>query len=520
MSFVPFIFCIVLGFLCCWGLIPLIRKLALSRAETNRAADFHHSHGTPVPRLGGIALAASFVCLASALIFFAPVTTTPIPLRIVIVLGCLGMFGVGLWDDFRPLGAKIKLVAQIAIATAVYFGGIQIEVFKNPFTNAQYALGVLGFAATVLWLVTLTNLVNLIDGLDGLAGGIAFMLMCLLANVGMGVHSTFTTLLSAGMAGALLGFLYYNFPPAKIYLGDGGAYFLGFLIGILSIQNSHKGSVAAALIAPLFALALPIVDVSLAILRRGLKGLPLFRPDRKHIHHRLVEFGLSRQRTVLVLYSISCLCLFLAFAAFWLQGQMKLPLLLGTLFLILIIAGRSLGFIKNWFGLLSRLLRSLELRQETRYALTLSKWLEMEAERRDSVYELWQDYQFVVKKLGFSEVKVTLPDGSNTWRTSATHTRVHELQRARHETPGGAVIEFAAEVAVMPEKLFELLAELAAETWHKSALTWQRKNKAPLQFVSVASPDTSYFKRKLNRLYAPGEVRWWEQERLVASGSG
>jgi UDP-GlcNAc:undecaprenyl-phosphate GlcNAc-1-phosphate transferase len=376
----------------------------------------------------------------------------------------------------------------------------------------------------------LTNLINLIDGLDGLAGGIAFMLMCLLANVGMGVESTFTTLLSAGMAGALLGFLYYNFPPAKIYMGDGGAYFLGFLIGILSIQNSHKGSVAAALIAPLFALALPILDVTLAILRRGLKGLPIFRPDRKHIHHCLVDFGLSRRRTVLVLYTVSCLCLFLAFGAFWLQSQLKLPLLFGTLFLILIIAGRSFGFIRGTsnshgtsteqerLGFFARLLKSLELRQETRYALILAQWLEMEAERRDSVYELWQDYQFVVKKLGFSEVKVTLADGSNTWRASAIHARAHELQRARHETPSGAVIEFSAEPAVLPTKLFELLTELAAETWHKSAIKWQQKNQAPLRFVSVASPDTSYFKRKLHRLYAPAEGPWWEHDRLVQSG--
>jgi UDP-GlcNAc:undecaprenyl-phosphate GlcNAc-1-phosphate transferase len=283
-------------------------------------------------------------------------------------------------------------------------------------------------------------------------------------------------------------------------MGDGGAYFLGFLIGILSIVNSHKGSVAAALIAPIFALALPIADVALAIFRRGMKGLPIFRPDRKHIHHRLIDFGLSRERAVLVLYTVSILCLLLAFGVFWCQGRL-MPLLLGSLFLIFVATGRSFGLLKDWVAVC----KSLPLREETRYALTLSRWLEMEAERRDSIYELWQDFQFLVKKLGFSEVKLSLPDGVNIWRAAAWETTPHPLHRAKQEIHGGAMIEFAADSAVLPERLFELLTELAAESWQKAANRWQKINKAPLRFGSVASPDTSFFKRKLSRLYAPAE---------------
>src|SRR5206468_9154000 len=133
---------------------------------------------------------------------------------------------------------------------------------------------------------------------DGLAGGIALMMMGLLTFVRLDADPTLPIVCGAGMFGALLGFLRYNFPPAKIYMGDGGAYFLGFLIAILTLVHSQKGTIVAALIAPIFALALPIVDVSLAIIRRGLKGLPIFRPDKKHIHHRLLEVGFSRTRTV------------------------------------------------------------------------------------------------------------------------------------------------------------------------------------------------------------------------------
>ena len=198
-------------------------------------------------------------------------------------------------------------------------------------------------------------------------------------------------------------------------MGDGGAYFLGFFIGTLSILKSNKGTVVAALNAPAVAFALPIVDVSLAVLRRGLRGLPVFRPDQKHIHHYLITLGFSRERTVLILYLVSFLCLFLAFGVFWWQGRL-LPLFSGLLFLVLVISGHVSGFTKDWFAIGGQLGKSLALRKETRYALILSQWLEMEVERHRSVDELWQDYQFVIKKLGFSRVRLVLSDGAHTWQ--------------------------------------------------------------------------------------------------------
>jgi hypothetical protein len=145
----------------------------------------------------------------------------------------------------------------------------------------------------------------------------------------------------------------------------------------------------------------------------------------------------------------------------------------------------------------------LALRQETRYALTLCRWIEMEAERRDSVLELWQDYQFVVKKLGFSEVRLTLEDGTNIWRADEPQGATSALQRTRHEINGGTILEFAGDTTTLPNKLFELLTELAAESWQKAGHRWQQIHKAPLQFMSVAAPDTRFFKRKLTRLYSP-----------------
>ena len=134
--------------------------------------------------------------------------------------------------------------------------------------------------------------------------------------------------LVSGMAGALIGFLWFNFPPARIYLGDSGAYFLGFQIGLFALINSHKGTVLVAMVAPLFVLALPILDTSLAILRRGLRGLPIFRADQRHLHHHLLQMGLSRRRVVFYFYGVTLLFLAMAFAAYWSRGNL-IPVLLG-----------------------------------------------------------------------------------------------------------------------------------------------------------------------------------------------
>ena len=480
MNFLNLVVFALTGFFVCWGLIPLICRWSIGVGATNQSRQYHHTHKVAVPRLGGIALASAFLVVAVlTFIFFGetPERTWP---NIALVIGSLAMFWLGLWDDLRPLGARIKLAGQILIATATYFGGIQIEVLKIPFLATAHLLGAGALFATVFWLVALTNLINLIDGIDGLAGGISFMLMCLLAF--LGGELTFANLVAVGMAGALLGFLYFNFPPAKIYMGDGGAYFLGFLIGALSITHSHKGTIAAALIAPIFALALPIADVSLAILRRGLQGLPIFRPDRKHIHHHLVNFGFSRRRTVLILYAISLLFLFVALGVFWSQGRL-VPIAVGFLFLIMVVSARSFGFVQDWFAMGSLMGKALELRKETRYALSLSRWLELEAERCHSVSELWANYQFVMHKLGFAKVKLALEDGERIWQARELMPDAENCHYERHEFQSDQMaIEFLVAKNLMERKVFDHLVDLAAETWMKASQKWKNLHQLPLRF--------------------------------------
>ena len=468
--------CLALGFVPCWALIGIILKRAEKGVGAKREKEFHHSHKEPVPRLGGLAMVTAFVMVALAIYLCTPMPAAHVATLAIVVFSSLAMFALGLWDDLRSLDARFKFASQIAIAAAVYFCNIRIELFKNPFTDIDVPLGVFGFFATVLWLVGLTNLINLIDGIDGLAGGICLMLMLLLANLGVSNHLDFSMFLSIGAAGALFGFLKFNYPPAKIYMGDGGAYFLGFLIGILSIVNADKGTVAAALITPAFALALPIVDVSLAILRRALRGLPIFRPDQKHIHHHLITLGISRERTLLNLYTVSLLCLFLALCLLCLQGRL-LPLYTGLLVLVLVIAGHLSGFTRDWSKISSQFGHLLTLRRETSFALTFDRWIVMAAERHGSLDTLWEDYQVMVNKLGFSKVSLSVPGQIiRVWTVDGHDESSAESHHAAHEISDGTVIEFTAEKKLMPEFVFTLLGDLASETWYKATVLCKKKS--------------------------------------------
>ena len=233
MSYWPIIGCALMGL----GIAVFVTRLLLNWEPLillgQRHKELHHTHKGQVSRLGGLGLAVAFIGVEILIETLLPEQRAKSPHRLVVILSSLAMFALGFWDDLKPLGARKKLLGQILIALSVCGFGIGIQAIKVPFTGTELQLGGWGVLITVLWLVAITNLINLIDGVDGLAGGICLMLMGLLAYVGYSAGGF--VLLASGMAGALLGFLWFNFPPARIYLGDGGAYFLGFQIGLFSL---------------------------------------------------------------------------------------------------------------------------------------------------------------------------------------------------------------------------------------------------------------------------------------------
>ena len=472
-----------LGLAVTWLLVPII--IRRSQAWTvQREHSFHQMHAVPIPRLGGLALAVSFVLIVLGAHLFLGILRDRPGEKLGITVTALAMFGLGFVDDLRPLGARKKLFGQVLIATIACIWISRIEVFQNPLTGQQLDFGLWGIPITVLWLVAFTNLINLVDGIDGLAAGISLMLMALLAYVGMSGEEILPVCVATGLAGSLLAFLRYNFPPAKIYLGDGGAYFLGFLIGLLAMRQSQKGTVVAALIAPLLALALPILDVALAVLRRGLKGLPIFRADRKHLHHRLLAEGFSGRDTVLMLYGFSCFCLLAAFVVFWSKGR-GAPVAVGAICLLLLLAASRFRFARDWFSLLRVVGESLEVRKETQAALALCQWFDLSAERAASAEALWRDFEFVVARLGFREVRLHLNGTVKVWAANASSADapVHRHSVSLNH-PALTTLEFIANADGMSEMAFDQLSELAAEACLKAVLRWQAASGREFKFHS------------------------------------
>jgi hypothetical protein len=340
------------------------------------------------------------------------------------------------------------------------------------------------------------------------------------------------------MAGTLLGFLRFNFPPARIYLGDGGAYFLGFQIGLFAILSSHKGTILAALAAPLFVLALPILDTALAILRRGLRGLPIFHPDRRHIHHHLLSMGLSRRRAVLYLYALTSLFLLMGFAAFWSGGQW-VPVLLGLATLVLLLFAGKLRFSLDWFAVGREVGNSLEMRQEVHYALSLMNWLALEGGRRNSGEELWADLVFAAQRLGYSSVKMTMADGQRVWEQTnggaPAHSVVQALQGGRFGT-----LELTAPycpveaVQVQPSqdckrsfcpcisdvRVFEIVSELLAEGWVEGVRNSSHDSAILLKFDTKLTGRRRRMQGKLASPAVPAPGRQAGRNPAAPVGSG
>lgn len=269
-------------------------------------------HTQPVPRIGGVGIFLAFVITLPAFgFFFATDVTRQLVFdnrTLALLAGAAICFLTGLVDDFRGLPPWVKLLFQILAAVLAYYGGVRID--KVFIGVGELQLGLLGLPLTVLWFLVFINAINLIDGLDGLAGGITLIAALLMVLLSLLADNYLNALLFAVLAGGILGFLYYNYNPASIFLGDGGSYFLGFTFAGLSLYGSVKSQMGSAMLIPVIALGLPLFDVLLSSLRRFMEGKKIFGADKDHIHHRMVRFGLSTRRAVLIMYAISIgLCL-------------------------------------------------------------------------------------------------------------------------------------------------------------------------------------------------------------------
>ncbi|MDR2156642.1 MAG: undecaprenyl/decaprenyl-phosphate alpha-N-acetylglucosaminyl 1-phosphate transferase [Clostridiales Family XIII bacterium] len=294
---------------------PAAIRLSAKIGAIDVPKDERRMHRKPIPRFGGMAIFLSatlvFVLIYLAFHTFIPAVEQegePVAKIPVIVLGGILIYIVGVVDDLKGLGAGVKFACQIFCAAAVFFLGIRIPAISLlglNFSGGTSGDLVAGFIVTVGWIVVITNTINLIDGLDGLAAGVAAIAALSIAYAAY-IHGHYTvTLCMVALAGAAGGFLPFNFYPAKIFMGDSGALFLGFMLATVSIISPAKGATAVATLVPVFVLGIPIFDVFFAVLRRISNRRSIFSADKGHLHHQLAYIGMGQRRAVLMLYGIS-----------------------------------------------------------------------------------------------------------------------------------------------------------------------------------------------------------------------
>jgi UDP-GlcNAc:undecaprenyl-phosphate/decaprenyl-phosphate GlcNAc-1-phosphate transferase len=342
-----------------------VRAVATARGWVEVPSSERHLHVRPLPRLGGVAIFVSFlltVGLAALLdqwfhpsgfsLSYRPVLSVLLPGAIIFLLG--------VYDDVRPIGPYVKFGVQAVAAAMLFAFGLRVAGLPLFFGHHTFS-AVVSFPLTVLWVLAITNAFNLIDGLDGLASGSALFSTLVVFVVALVSHSPLVSLLTLVLAGAILGFLRFNFNPATIFLGDCGSLFIGFMLSALALRGVQKTPTIVAVAIPVVSFGLPILETSLSVVRRFISGRPVFGADREHIHHKLLQLGLSQTQVVIVLYAVSGVFALLSLFLLWPTGS--------TLGLVLLVLGtgiwlgvQHLGYLE--FGELRRVAqRTMEQRQ-------------------------------------------------------------------------------------------------------------------------------------------------------------
>lgn len=317
----------------------MVRDFANARGWATAPDSARHMHLQPMPRFGGVAILGSLIVVVAIaagvsnllhLEYFSPSST---------FLGLLGptllIFGLGLADDLRSLSPYLKFGVQIVAAVWLFMNGCRVTHLPLLFGDREMGT-VTALILTIFWVLLITNAFNLLDGLDGLAAGSALFASLVVFVVSLVTGNSLTEVVTIALAGAIVGFLRYNFNPATIFLGDCGSLVIGFVLSAVSLASSVKASTAVAVAIPVVSFGLPILDTLMAVLRRFLNGKPLFGADDEHIHHKLLQRGLSHRQAVVVLYAVSaCFAL------------VSLPLLSpksGTIAVVLSVVGLGVFF--------------------------------------------------------------------------------------------------------------------------------------------------------------------------------
>ena len=410
-------------------LTRLLRDLA-NRYGLHDSGGGRKIHKQPIPRLGGVAVVLSMCLPLLGLAFWQNDISRELwmdqPLLVSLVGGGGLLFVVGLFDDLRDMRALVKLVAQITAGVVVFAAGIRIEAISVPFLS-PLELGLLSLPATVFWMVLVTNSVNLIDGMDGLAGGVVVLAGGTLFIMSVIEDNVLAAVLLACMVGATMGFLAYNVNPATIFLGDAGSLTLGFLLALTAVHSAQKSYTLFSIVAAMMALGLPIFDLGLAVVRRFLSGVPIFRADQHHVHHRLLRMGLSQSQSVVVLFAGALVLEGLALTFIYADDRLS-ALAIAALVPLIIVVVRILGYDRLIISARrARVMKGIEAAasEGSRSLLRLRR-----APPGDFV-DLWPRIERIAQELGLEQVHLEITDagvraavgGDRHWTWTRTGAR-------------------------------------------------------------------------------------------------
>lgn len=292
MSYVIFLICFLIALFA----TPLVKKLAL-RVGAVDLPDKRKVHQIIMPRIGGLAIFISFLI---GYFLFLPKTLE----AGFILLGALIILVIGIIDDIKGLTYKSKIFGQLIAAIIPVAGGIQIEFITLPF-GERIEFGYLAVPITIIWIIAITNAINFIDGLDGLAAGVSSIAFVTITGIAVVMGDTLMTIIGLIMLGSTLGFLVFNFYPAKIFMGDTGSLFLGYMISVISVMGLYKNVTLFSLMVPIIILGIPILDTTFAIIRRIIHKKPIASPDKFHLHHCIIRLGFTHRQTVISIYALS-----------------------------------------------------------------------------------------------------------------------------------------------------------------------------------------------------------------------
>jgi UDP-GlcNAc:undecaprenyl-phosphate/decaprenyl-phosphate GlcNAc-1-phosphate transferase len=342
-----------------------VRDFASRRGWLATPSQERHLHSKPLPRLGGVAIFISFslsLLIATALASYIPNLYSSLSFKtaLTILAPATIVFLLGIYDDLYTAGPYLKFAVQTLAAILLFAGGLRIVNIPVLFGEQRLPWFV-GLPCTILWVLAITNAFNLIDGLDGLAAGSALFSTLVAFVVALLNGQSLITIMTIALAGAILGFLRYNFNPATIFLGDSGSLFIGFLLSALALAGAQKAPTIVAVAIPVVSFGLPILETALSILRRLISGRPVFTADREHIHHKLLQHGLTHRQVVIVLYAVSAVFALLSLFLLWPSGS-SLGLVLAVVGIGIWIGVQHLGYLE--LGELGRVAqRTLEQRQ-------------------------------------------------------------------------------------------------------------------------------------------------------------